>query len=181
MKNALQMDPVATGPSDSALHHQGLHRRPRRQGLALRPRSTAAARTVTVSTPDSVSTTPAGPSRCSRRWRRSTSAARTSTSSSAPAATCCRPTASTTAYSLLVLLDNGAIGDQDGGDSAREPTDGAGDDEKVTSFPAVAGDIVFFTTTTLRPDDALHAVCGKPVCRSPSSAVRPTTPTTTAC
>jgi hypothetical protein len=30
-------------------------------------------------------------------------------------------------------------------------TDGSADDEKVTAFPAVAGDIVFFTTTSLKP------------------------------
>ncbi len=29
--------------------------------------------------------------------------------------------------------------------------DGVGADEKVTAFPAVAGDIVFFTTTTFNP------------------------------
>jgi hypothetical protein len=29
--------------------------------------------------------------------------------------------------------------------------DGAGDDEKVSAFPAVAGDIVFFTTTSFKP------------------------------
>ena len=29
--------------------------------------------------------------------------------------------------------------------------DGAAGDEKVSSFPAVAGDIVFFTTTTFKP------------------------------
>jgi hypothetical protein len=29
--------------------------------------------------------------------------------------------------------------------------DGSGADEKVTTFPAVAGDIVFFTTTVLKP------------------------------
>ena len=30
-------------------------------------------------------------------------------------------------------------------------TDGLADDEKVTAFPAVAGDIVFFTTTSFKP------------------------------
>ena len=32
-----------------------------------------------------------------------------------------------------------------------ETTDGIGPDEKITSFPAVAGDIVFFTTTSYNP------------------------------
>ena len=50
-----------------------------------------------------------------------------------------------------MLLDNGGSGDQDGRNPARATADGIGDDEKVTAFPAVAGDIVFFTTTTYSP------------------------------
>lgn len=52
-------------------------------------------------------------------------------------------------YKLLIVQDNGATG------TAREvlleTTDGTGGDEKVTAFPAVAGDIVFFATTTIKP------------------------------
>ena len=53
-------------------------------------------------------------------------------------------------YQLLVVLDNGASGTKTAG-LLLEKTDGIGNDEKVTSFPAVAGDIVFFTTTTSKP------------------------------
>ncbi|HXG87944.1 MAG TPA: PilC/PilY family type IV pilus protein [Vicinamibacterales bacterium] len=52
-------------------------------------------------------------------------------------------------YSLLVLLDNGASATKTA-EILLERTDwpAAAGDEKVTAFPAVAGDIVFFTTTT---------------------------------
>jgi hypothetical protein len=53
-------------------------------------------------------------------------------------------------YSLLVILDNGGSGSKTAQiDLAK--TDGSADDEKVTAFPAVAGDIVFFTTTSFFP------------------------------
>jgi hypothetical protein len=54
------------------------------------------------------------------------------------------------AYNLLVVLDNGATGSLTGS-IALGKVDGAADDEKVTAFPAVAGDIVFFTTTSFFP------------------------------
>jgi hypothetical protein len=60
-------------------------------------------------------------------------------------------------YQLLVVLDNGASGTKTAG-LLLEKTDGLGNDEKVTSFPAVAGDIVFFTTTSFKP----AAPCTKP-------------------
>ena len=53
-------------------------------------------------------------------------------------------------YKLLVVLDNGGTGSL----TYQYPltlVDGLAGDEKVTSFPAVAGDIVFFTTTTFKP------------------------------
>jgi hypothetical protein len=60
-------------------------------------------------------------------------------------------------YKLLGLLDNGSSGSVT---FTRQLTkvDGIGDDEKVTAFPAVAGDVVFFTTTTFRP----AALCSLP-------------------
>ena len=48
---------------------------------------------------------------------------------------------------LLVLLDNGASATKTA-EILLEPINGVAGEEKVTSFPAVAGDIVFFTTTT---------------------------------
>jgi Tfp pilus tip-associated adhesin PilY1 len=49
--------------------------------------------------------------------------------------------------SLLVLLDNGSSASKTA-EILLETIDGATGEEKVTAFPAVAGDIVFFTTTT---------------------------------
>jgi hypothetical protein len=49
--------------------------------------------------------------------------------------------------SLLVLLDNGNSATKTA-EILLEPINGLAGEEKVTSFPAVAGDIVFFTTTT---------------------------------
>jgi hypothetical protein len=56
-------------------------------------------------------------------------------------------------YSLLVLLDTGGSATKTA-EILLERTDwppAAGNDEKVTAFPAVAGDIVFFTTTSHSP------------------------------
>jgi hypothetical protein len=50
---------------------------------------------------------------------------------------------------LLVLLDGGSSATKKG-EILLEPIDGAAGEEKVTTFPAVAGDIVFFTTTTYK-------------------------------
>jgi hypothetical protein len=53
-------------------------------------------------------------------------------------------------YSLMVLLDNGSSATKTA-EILLERTDLIGGDEKVSAFPAVAGDIVFFTTTTHTP------------------------------
>jgi Tfp pilus tip-associated adhesin PilY1 len=53
-------------------------------------------------------------------------------------------------YKLLGLLDQGSSGTVTF-TRLLAKVDGIGDDEKVTAFPAVAGDVVFFTTTTFRP------------------------------
>ena len=53
-------------------------------------------------------------------------------------------------YKLLVILDNGGSGAKTA-EIALTATDGTGSDEKVTAFPAVAGDIVFFATTSFKP------------------------------
>lgn len=52
--------------------------------------------------------------------------------------------------SLMVLLDNGASATKTA-EILLETTDGVAGEEKVSAFPAVAGDIVFFTTTTYNP------------------------------
>ena len=53
-------------------------------------------------------------------------------------------------FALLVILDNGATGSKTA-QIALEKTDGLAGEEKISAFPAVAGDIVFFTTTTYFP------------------------------
>ncbi len=53
-------------------------------------------------------------------------------------------------YKLVAVLDNGSSGTQTFS-QALTKVDGLAGDEKVTAFPAVAGDIVFFTTTTFNP------------------------------
>jgi len=60
-------------------------------------------------------------------------------------------------YKLLGLLDQGGSGSVTF-TRLLAKVDGIGDDEKVTAFPAVAGDVVFFTTTTFRP----AALCSLP-------------------
>jgi hypothetical protein len=53
-------------------------------------------------------------------------------------------------YSLLVLLDNGGSATKTA-EILLDRTDGISPDEKVTAFPAVAGDIVFFSSTSINP------------------------------
>lgn len=53
-------------------------------------------------------------------------------------------------YKLVGVLDNGGSGTQTFS-SLLTKVDNIASDEKVTAFPAVAGDIVFFTTTTTTP------------------------------
>ena len=60
-------------------------------------------------------------------------------------------------YKLLGVLDQGVSGSVTF-TRLLTKVDGIGDDEKVTAYPAVAGDVVFFTTTTFRP----AALCSLP-------------------
>ena len=60
-------------------------------------------------------------------------------------------------YKLLGVLDQGSSGSVTF-TRLLTKVDGIGDDEKVTAYPAVAGDVVFFTTTTFRP----AALCSLP-------------------
>jgi len=61
-----------------------------------------------------------------------------------------------TPYVMLVILDQGSSGTLTA-TLTLEAVDGTAGEEKVTSFPAVAGDIVFFTTTTYKT-----VACAKP-------------------
>ena len=56
-------------------------------------------------------------------------------------------------YKLVSLLDQGSSGTVKFTENLQK-IDGSGNDEKVTGFPAVAGDIVFFVTTVTKPADA---------------------------
>jgi hypothetical protein len=66
-----------------------------------------------------------------------------------------------TQYALIVILDQGSSGTQTAMIKL-EAVNGTAGEEKVSSFPAVAGDIVFFSTTTykigacLKPDANLY-------------------------
>ena len=68
-----------------------------------------------------------------------------------------------TVYRLLGVLDNGATGNKTFERLlTKTGTSSVTSDERVTAFPAVAGDIVFFTTTLLKtlcvaPDANLYA------------------------
>lgn len=62
-----------------------------------------------------------------------------------------------TVYKLYGVLDQGPTGTVTFAHTLAR-VDGAGDDEAVSAFPAVAGDIVFFSTTTYKPENP----CGKP-------------------
>jgi len=61
-----------------------------------------------------------------------------------------------TPYAMLVILDQGSSGSLTA-TLTLEAVDGTAGEEKVTSFPAVAGDIVFFSTTTYKT-----VACAKP-------------------
>jgi hypothetical protein len=63
-------------------------------------------------------------------------------------------------YKLVSVLDNGASGTEKFSQLLTQ-VDGVGADEKVTAFPAVAGDIVFFTTNTFNP----AAPCTLPIAK----------------
>jgi PilY1 beta-propeller domain len=69
------------------------------------------------------------------------------------------------AYQLIGFLDNGGTGVESFTYSLTAVANSTANEEKVTAFPAVAGDIVFFTTTTYKPttpcvlpDAALYAL-----------------------
>jgi hypothetical protein len=66
---------------------------------------------------------------------------------------------------LIGFLDNGLTGVQSFALNLTAVANSTADEEKVTAFPAVAGDIVFFTTTTFHsatpcvsPDANLYAL-----------------------
>jgi Tfp pilus tip-associated adhesin PilY1 len=150
MKNALQMDPVATGPSDqrfiSKVYIGDL------DGKVWRFNLSVSGGAVNVSTPtqlyDAGANYPLFSSMATVNVGSSNQYIFIGTGSDL------QPTNNVNhSYNLLVLLDNGATATKTA-EILLEKTDSpptTGADEKVTSFPAVAGDIVFFTTTSYSP------------------------------
>lgn len=148
MKNALQMDPVATGPLDqrfiTKVYIGDLDGKVWRFGLSWN----GATVSVTVPTKlyDAGATAPFFGSMATVNVGGSNQYIFVGSGSDLLPS----PDAANKAVtpSLLILLDNGGATAAKTGEILLETIDGAAGDEKVTSFPAVAGDIVFFTTTT---------------------------------
>ena len=147
MKNALQMDPVATGPSDSRfitkVYIGDLDGNVWKFALGM------TGTTPTVSTPTELYD--AGAENPLFSSMATVSVGGTNQYIFVGSGSDLLPSDSVNhAYSLLVILDNGTTGTKTA-EILLETTDGATNDEKVTAFPSVAGDIVFFTTTAYSP------------------------------
>lgn len=151
IKNALQMDPVATGPVDSRYVNKAyigdLDGKVWKFNLSLN-----AAGTVQMSTPvklyEPASSSPPSPLFASMAYVNvggSNEYIFVGTGSDLLPSN-----GVSQSYSMLVLKDNGASAEKTA-EILLEKTDGTNPDEKVTAFPAVAGDIVFFGTTTINP------------------------------
>ncbi len=146
LKNALQADPVATGPADSRFitkaYAGDLDGRIWRFDIGLN------AGVLTMSAPTKLydsGGTPLASSMATVNVGGSNQYLFQGTGSDL------LPTAGASVTNqLAVVLDNGATGTTTA-TVALEKVDGAGVDEKVSAFPAVAGDIVFFTTTSVSP------------------------------
>lgn len=147
MKNALQMDPVATGPQDqrfiTSAYIGDLDGRVWKFALSL------AGNVVSVSAPtklyDAGAEYPLFASMATVNVGGSNQYIFIGTGSDLLPSP--DPTVKQQTSSLLVLLDGGASATKQA-EILLEKIDGAAGEEKVTTFPAVAGDIVFFTTTT---------------------------------
>ena len=147
VKNALQMDPVATGPQDqrfiSMVYIGDL------DGNIWKFTLTDDSGSVTVSTPirlySAGSEYPLFASMATVNVGGSNQYIFVGTGSDLLPSP--DPVNKSQTGSLLVLLDNGSSATKKA-EVLLEAVDGAAGDEKVTTFPAVAGDIVFFTTTT---------------------------------
>jgi Tfp pilus tip-associated adhesin PilY1 len=147
MKNALQMDPVATGPSDqrfiTKVYIGDL------DGKVWKFALSHTAGVVSVSTPtqlyDAGATYPLFSSMATVSVGGTNQYIFVGTGSDLLPSDGVNQ-----AYSLLVILDNGSTGSKTA-EILLEMTDGSGNDEKFTAFPSVAGDIVFFTTTSYAP------------------------------
>jgi hypothetical protein len=147
MKNALQMDPVATGPSDSRFMTKAYIGD--LDGKIWKFALSIAGGSVNLSLPTALYN--AGASHPLFSSMATVAVGGTNQYIFVGTGSDLLPSDGVTqSYSLLVVLDNGSSGTKSA-EILLTTTDGSGFDEKVTAFPSVAGDIVFFTTTSYAP------------------------------
>jgi hypothetical protein len=147
IKNALQMDPVATGPSDQRYITKAYIGD--LDGVVWKFNFSVTDDEVSVSTP--VKLYDAGAQHPLFSSMATVAVGSTNQYIFVGTGSDLLPSDSVNqSYSLLVILDNGTTGSKTA-EILLESTDGSGNDEKVTAFPSVAGDIVFFTTTSYAP------------------------------
>ena len=152
MKNALQMDPVATGPQDSrfvSIAYIG-----DLDGKVWKFTMGMSGTTMTLSNPTELykagASYPLFASMATVNVGGSNHIFVGSGSDLLPSPDAANKQQTS---SLLVLLDTGSTATKKA-EILLEKIDGTAGEEKVTTFPAVAGDIVFFTTTTYNANAA---------------------------
>jgi hypothetical protein len=161
LKNALQADPVATGPTNSRFINKvyvgdldgRLWRFDIRNNLANIPTIVAATNLLAGNS------SPAGPAHPMFASMATVNVGGTRQYLFQGTGSDLLPTNGVNeAYKLLIVLDNGPSGTATA--LSLLSTDGVNGDEQVTFAPAVAGDIVFFTTTTTYPAEPCRVPTG---------------------
>jgi hypothetical protein len=149
MKNALQADPVATGPPNTRYITKAyigdLDGRIWRFNLGLGTTGTPQFTSAPIKLFDATNTQPIFASMASVNVGGSQDYLFFASGSDALPSN-----GVSQSYKLFGVLDTSGIGVQKFAYSL-EAVDGAGGDEKASTFPAVAGEIIFFSTTTFRP------------------------------
>ena len=149
MKNALQADPVATGPPNTRYITKAyigdLDGRIWRFNLGLGATDTPQFTSAPIKLFDATNTHPIFASMASVNVGGSQDYLFFASGSDALPSN-----GVSQSYKLFGVLDTSGIGVQKFAYSL-EAVDGAGGDEKPSTFPAVAGEIIFFSTTTFRP------------------------------
>jgi len=149
MKNALQADPVATGPPNTRYITKAyigdLDGRIWRFNLGLGATDTPQFTSAPITLFDATNTQPIFASMASVNVGGSQDYLFFASGSDALPSN-----GVSQSYKLFGVLDTNGTGVQKFAYSL-EAVDGAGGDEKPSTFPAVAGEIIFFSTTTFRP------------------------------
>jgi Tfp pilus tip-associated adhesin PilY1 len=149
MKNALQADPVATGPPNTRhitkAYIGDLDGRVWRFNLGLGTTDTPQFTSAPIRLFDATNTQPIFASMASVNVGGSQDYLFFASGSDALPSN-----GVSQSYKLFGVLDTNGTGVQKFAISL-EAVDGAGGDEKPSTFPAVAGEIIFFSTTTFRP------------------------------